>query len=212
MAYMDVEFLLAVLGVILLSMSLHEVAHAYVAYWLGDDTARAQGRLTMNPIKHIDPVMSIAVPLLLAATGGPIFGGAKPVPLNTNRIKSGDMGVALVAVAGPLVNLLLAYIAFCVVYYAQVPIDSGWGRYGLLMVQVNLGFFVFNMIPIPPLDGSRILYAFAPGFIQSAMEKLERFGLLIVLGAVILLSPFLMSFMGSAVRFIIVDVFGRLVI
>ncbi|MCL2869519.1 site-2 protease family protein [Candidatus Saccharibacteria bacterium] len=209
---MNIWYLLAVLVIILLSMSLHEMSHAYVAYWLGDDTARAQGRLTLNPLKHIDPVMSIAVPLLFALSGGPIFGGAKPVPLNFSRIKGGNVGIALVAIAGPLVNLILAYLAFCVVYYAHVPVDAGWGFYVFLAVQVNLGFFVFNLIPIPPLDGSRVLYALAPQFIQTAMEKMERFGLIIMIALVLVFGSFLTAFMGNAINFIIVDIFGRLVL
>jgi len=209
---MNLEYLLGALVIILFSMSLHEMAHAYVAYWLGDDTARAQGRLTLNPLKHIDPVMSVLVPLLLALSGGPIFGGAKPVPLNFSRIKGGSFGVALVAMAGPLVNLILAYLAFCLVFYSGVSVSAGWGSYAFLAVQINLGFFVFNLIPIPPLDGSRVIYALAPQFIQSAMERIERYGLFIMLGLILIFGSFLMSFMSGAINFIVINIFSRLVV
>jgi Zn-dependent protease len=206
------ESLLLALVIILISMSLHELAHGFVAYQLGDDTAKAQGRLSLNPLKHLDPVMSVAVPLLLALSGGPIFGGAKPVPINTNRIKGGNFGLALVAMAGPLTNLVLAYIAFCIVYYTGADIVSGWGSFTVLVMQINLGFFVFNLIPIPPLDGSRVIYALAPEFIQSAMEKIEQYGLFVVLALVLVLGSGLMSFMGSAIQFIVIDIFMKLVI
>ena len=108
----DVLGIVIVLGVILVSMILHELAHGLVAYALGDTTAKEEGRLTLNPIKHIDPVFSVAVPLILYLTGGPIFGGAKPVPVNSRNLKFGVWGMALVAIAGPLTNFILALVAF----------------------------------------------------------------------------------------------------
>ena len=104
--------LVLVLGVILLSMTLHEAMHGFVAYWLGDDTAKREGRLTLNPIKHLDPFLSIVLPLALFLVGAPVFGGAKPVPFNPDRVRGEEWGAALVAAAGPLTNLLLAFITF----------------------------------------------------------------------------------------------------
>ncbi len=196
--------------VILVSMTLHEMAHGWVAYALGDITPKAQGRLTPNPLKHIDPVMSLALPLLLALTGGPIFGGAKPVQINTNKLKGGEYGFALVALAGPLTNLVLAYIGF-VLFHVISPANPLAIQVFVLFVQINLGFFIFNLIPIPPLDGSRIIYALAPDFIKRGMEKIERNGIFIVLIIVLLLGSFLSTFMMNAVNFFI-DLFSHLVI
>ena len=115
----DIVNILIVLVVILLSMTLHEAMHAFMGYFLGDDTAKAQGRLTLNPLKHIDPFMTILLPILLALTpGAPIFGGAKPVPFNPNRVRYGEWGAALVAVIGPLTNFLFAFFLFGVGFFS----------------------------------------------------------------------------------------------
>jgi Zn-dependent protease len=199
------------LVVIIVSMTLHELAHGYVAYWLGDDTAKAQGRLSLNPVKHLDPILSLALPLMLAIAGGPIFGGAKPVPLNLTRIKWGDIGVACTAIAGPLTNLLIAYILFLVFHYSSVQTDSIAGLVLIMGVQINLGFFIFNMIPIPPLDGSRILYALAPEFVKRFMDQVEKYGFAIILVLVVFCGALLSAYMVNAISFFI-DVFSQLVI
>ena len=103
-------YIAIVLGVILLSMTLHEAMHGFVAFWLGDDTAKREGRLTLNPIKHLDPFLSILLPLGLAIVGAPIFGGAKPVPFNPDRVRGEEWGAALVAIAGPLTNLIISFV------------------------------------------------------------------------------------------------------
>jgi len=160
---------------IVTAISLHEYMHAQVAYWLDDDLAHAHGRTSLNPLKHIDIFTTILLPLGLALAGLPVFGVAKPVPINTSRIKFNEWGMALVAVCGPLTNLLLAVIAS-----GLVRLSVGHQIAGLfsIFMQVNLGFFVFNMIPWPPLDGSRILYALAPDFLRKIMEQIEGFGLI----------------------------------
>lgn len=178
--------LVIILGVILFSMVLHELAHGLVAYLLGDDTAKEDGRLTLNPAKHIDPVMSILVPVLLYMSGGPIFGGAKPVPVDTRNLKFGAWGMALVAVAGPITNFLIALVGFLVGYFSGWLNDPGiLGTIFTELVLVNLGFGIFNLIPIPPLDGSRVLYALAPDVVREGMEKFERIGIIIVMILVI---------------------------
>lgn len=202
---MNIEGVLIIFGVIIISMTLHEAVHAFVGYFLGDDTAKAQGRLTLNPLKHIDPVLTIAMPILLYIMGGPIFGGAKPVPLNPSRIRRGEWGMALVAVAGPLTNLLLAFIAFGIgVIFGVISTDgiaaTLAGQIIWLFVQVNLGFFIFNMLPIPPLDGSRVLYALAPEGARRVMEQIERYGLVIVLLIVLVASPVLSTIMLGAMQ------------
>ena len=198
-----------VLGVILLSMTLHEAMHAFMGYFLGDDTAKAQGRLTLNPIKHIDPFMTILLPVILALTpGAPIFGGAKPVPFNPNRVRYGDWGAALVAIAGPLTNFLIAFLAFGVGVLSGVITSQGveatlLGQIIMLTMSVNLGFFVFNMLPIPPLDGSRVLYAFAPEAVRRGMEMIERYGVMVIFAIVLIASPVISQIMVTCMNAII---------
>ena len=177
--------------IILVSMTLHEVMHGFVANMLGDPTAADQGRLTLNPLKHIDPFLTILLPVLLAVAGLPIFGGAKPVPFNPNRVRHGEWGVALVSIAGPLTNLLIAFITFGVgavsgIITEQGIINSTFGLVIALTISVNLGFFAFNILPIPPLDGSRVLYAFAPDFLRKALMTIERYGIIFVFAIVLL--------------------------
>lgn len=178
---MDIVHIITIIVVILLSMTLHEAMHAFMGYWLGDDTAKSEGRLTLNPIKHIDPFLTILLPVLLFLMNGPIFGGAKPVPFNPQRVRYGEWGAALVALAGPLTNLLIAFIAYGVLALTGIATGSQIGFFLIVMVQVNLGFFIFNMLPIPPLDGSRVLYAFAPEFVRRGMEFIEQYGLIFVM-------------------------------
>ena len=163
------------------SIILHELAHGIVAYRLGDQTAKLNGRLTLNPIKHIDPFMSILLPVLLAMANMPIFGGAKPVPINTRNLKGGAWGFALVAIAGPLTNLILAFIFFLFGHFTGAFYVDGFG--GLLCyigMVLNMGFCLFNIIPIPPLDGSRVLYALAPDGARAFMETIEKNGIIII--------------------------------
>lgn len=197
---MDITYLVIVLVTILLSMTLHEVMHAFMGYFLGDDTAKAQGRLTLNPLKHIDPVMTIALPLMLAIMNGPIFGGAKPVPFNPDRVRYGEWGAAMVALAGPITNFLIAFVVFGIGVVSGVisadGIASGiWGTVVMTAIQVNLGFFMFNILPIPPLDGSRVLYALAPGPVRAIMEQIERYGVFLVFAIVLLGSSVLSQIM-----------------
>jgi len=203
---MGIEFIVIVLGVILVSMTLHEAMHGFMAYYLGDDTAKLQGRLTLNPIKHIDPFLTIILPVLLALSGGPIFGGAKPVPFNPARVKYDEWGAALVALAGPLTNLIIAFVSFGVATLLGIDIMhaanlSLFGVILTLLVQVNLGFFVFNMIPIPPLDGSRVLYALAPDFVRRGMEAIESFGVIGIFLIVFLANSFIATYMSRAIDF-----------
>ena len=205
---MNFEMILIVFGVILISMTLHEAVHAFVGYWLGDDTAKAQGRLTLNPLKHIDPFLTLILPMFLAIAGGPIFGGAKPVPLNPGRIRYGEWGMALVAIAGPLTNLVLAFLMFGIGVVSGVISSSGVsdtliGTIIITSIYVNLGFFIFNILPIPPLDGSRVLYALAPDFAKKIMEQMERYGLVFILIIVLVASPVITSIMSQGMKLIL---------
>ena len=197
--------MIIVLVTILLSMTLHEAMHAFMGYFLGDDTAKAQGRLSLNPIKHIDPIMTIALPLFLAVMGGPIFGGAKPVPFNPHKVRYGEWGAALVAIAGPLTNLLIAFVVFGVGVLSGVITSAGVeatlaGQIIITAVSVNLGFFVFNMLPIPPLDGSRVLYALAPDPVRAGMEYIERYGIFLVFGLVLIGASVLGQIMAGGIN------------
>lgn len=183
--------------IIVLSMTIHEATHAYVGFWLGDDTAKLQGRLTLNPLKHIDPFLTIFLPLLLAIVGAPVFGGAKPVPFNPHNVRWGDWGSAIIALAGPISNFVMAFVAFGIWVIVGAPIDIlGWVLN--IFIIINLGFFVFNMIPIPPLDGSRVIYALAPDFVRRGMEIIEQFGLIAIFTLIILGGAVFNSFMLGA--------------
>ena len=199
----DIVNLLIVLGVILVSMTLHEAMHAFVSYWLGDDTAKNEGRLTLNPIKHIDPFLTILLPLGLALIGAPIFGGAKPVPFRPDMVKGGDWGAALVAIGGPLTNLFIAFISYGVWALVGTPVEGIGAQILIMMISVNLGFFIFNMLPIPPLDGSRVIYALAPEFVRTGMRFIEQFGIILVFILVLVAGPLLGSYMSAVMDFII---------
>ena len=209
--------IIVVLIVILLSMTIHEAMHAFMGYVLGDNTAKEEGRLTLNPIRHIDPVMTILLPLIMVILHAPVFGGAKPVPFNPNRVRFGDWGAALVALSGPITNLIIAFIAFGVGVFSGVINNAGAAQptiFGLIIstaVSVNLGFFVFNMLPIPPLDGSRILYAVAPDGIRGVMQKIEQNGILLVMIIVVLFSDVIGQVMSGCIQAILrvfMNIFG----
>lgn len=204
----DPVYIALVIAVVLMSMTLHEAMHAYTSYWLGDDTAKREGRLTLNPIAHIDPFLTLALPVMLAILGLPIFGGAKPVPFNPMRVRYEEFGAALVGLAGPLTNLVIAFVVFG--FYALLGTPAGFlGEAMVLTVLVNLGFFIFNMLPIPPLDGSRLLYALAPDGARRFMEVIERQGILLVFAAVLLFSSQIGQFI-LGVRDVIVAVFAAI--
>ena len=209
--------IIIVLTVILLSMTIHEAMHAFMGYVLGDNTAKEEGRLTLNPIRHIDPVMTILLPLIMVVLHAPVFGGAKPVPFNPNRVRFGDWGAALVALSGPITNLVIAFIVFGVGVFSGVINSAGAVQstiFGLIIstaVSVNLGFFVFNMLPIPPLDGSRILYAVAPDSVRGIMQKIEQNGILLVMIIVVLFSDVIGQVMLGCIQAILrvfMNIFG----
>ena len=179
----NILYIIIILVIVVGSVILHELSHGIVAYWLGDHTAKDAGRLTFNPIKHIDPYMSILVPVVLYILNAPVFGGAKPVPINTKNLKWKEWGMALVAAAGPFMNFILAFICFLIGHFTGML----YGSFGELpafifteLVFINLGFMLFNLIPIPPLDGSRILYAISPDFFRDVLMRLEQYGIFIV--------------------------------
>ena len=189
------------LGVLLFSVSIHEVMHGVVAYKLGDDLAHSHGRLTLNPLAHIDPFLSIIMPgLFLLIGAAPIF-AAKPVPINTARINGGNYGLAIVGLAGPLSNLVLAFIAGTVLL--NTDLTGLIGQIIIELLYINVGLFTFNMLPLPPLDGSRLLYAVAPEPLQRIMEQIETYGLLFVIGILLLAGPVLQPILRTMNEFVL---------
>jgi Zn-dependent protease len=173
---------------ILIAITFHEAAHAYAAWRLGDDTALRAGRVTFNPLKHVDAFGTIVVPALLLVAGSPfLFGWAKPVPVAFNRLTRPRRDMALVAVAGPLTNVMLAFASAMLlhlVWLAPEPTSRWLAQTLYQSLVLNLVLAIFNLLPIPPLDGSRILLSVMPGVLARPYAKLERFGLLILLGLV----------------------------
>lgn len=194
----DILQLVIVLVIIVGSVILHELAHGVVAYWLGDRTAKDAGRLTLNPIKHIDPFMSILVPVVLYLLRAPVFGAAKPVPVNFRNLKWREWGMALVAFAGPFTNFLIALVAFLISHFSgSIYHFNGEIPYLIAAetIIINLGFMIFNLLPIPPLDGSRILYAIAPDVVRRFLLQVEQYGIIIVYVLVLLLGEVFSGFM-----------------
>jgi Zn-dependent protease len=157
--------------------------HAYAGYALGDPTAREEGRLSLNPLRHIDPFMTVILPIMtLIIFHYPVL-AAKPVPFNPNRVKYNEFGGALIALAGPMSNLAIAFILSIIL--RQFPNNAFADSVLINGVWLNVILFIFNLIPIPPLDGSRVLYAFAPEWLQEFMLKIEPMGLFLIFGIVI---------------------------
>jgi len=165
-----------------MSVVVHEVMHGYAALALGDPTAKYQGRLTLNPLSHLDPIGSFVIPLLGYFAGGFIIGWAKPVPFNPYNLRNQKWGEAIVAIAGPLSNISLAIIFGLVLRFSSVEtfLNQSFLSLAGYVVLINITLAVFNLVPIPPLDGSKILFAFLPYKWQSFRESFERFGLILV--------------------------------
>ncbi len=172
MSNIVVNFLI-VLPIIIFSVIVHENAHGIAAFLLGDKTAKNAGRLSLNPIKHIDPFGSVLLPLILAFTGMPIFGYAKPVPINPRYFKDQRRGMMLTAAAGPASNLLTAAF-FAQLYKFIVPL-SLYSQILSFVVLINVVLAVFNLLPIPPLDGSKVLAGFIPSSMLKSYYRFEYF-------------------------------------
>lgn len=168
-------------AILVISVIVHEISHGYMADYLGDPTARLKGRLTLNPIPHIDPLGSIIVPGLLALLPGSIiFGWAKPVPYNPHNLNN-RYGNALVAAAGPASNFFLAGVAALAYRLTPIAASSPLGMFVLAVILINVVLAVFNLVPIPPLDGSKILFDFLPARLRYIRNYLEQYGFMILL-------------------------------
>ena len=179
--------------ILIISVVIHEVCHGFAAEALGDDTARHAGRLTLNPIAHLDLFGSIVLPALLVISGSPfLFGWAKPVPYNPDNLRNKKWGTIAVAGAGVLANLFIATIFGLLIRFT---INSNFSVhfYAItsIIVLVNLGLAIFNLVPIPPLDGSKILFSFAPYSWKGVINFLERYGFFVLLVFIVLFSDYL---------------------
>ena len=183
----DFQTLLIYIIPLLFAITLHEAAHGWAASKLGDHTARMMGRVTLDPTKHIDPIGTIAIPLvLLLSSSGFVFGWAKPVPINFNALRNGKNGMIWVALAGPGANIVMAICWLFVMIIAinmNITVLIEMGRVGIL---VNCVLAVFNLLPIPPLDGSRVISALLPNRLAYQYNQLEQYGLYILLGLMFL--------------------------
>ncbi len=191
--YSPVQKLILVIVPLVLAIVFHEVAHGWVANKLGDPTARMLGRLSLNPLKHIDPLMTVVLPLITYISTGIAFGGAKPIPVTAQNFRNPRRGMALVAAAGPGANALMA-IAWLVLanvvglFAGQYPQLVPLAVMGYIGWQANLMIGIFNLIPIPPLDGSRVIAPFLPRAAVRAMDRMEPYGLFIIFGFILLIN------------------------
>ncbi len=175
--------MLQIFGIIVLIFSaiIHEYMHGWMAERLGDNTAKDAGRLTLNPIPHLDPFGSIILPALMSLSGtGIIFGWAKPVPFNPNNLNDQKWGSAKVAIAGPLGNLIIALMLGLSLRFIEIANPTMIALFAMA-IMINLVLMLFNLVPIPPLDGSKVLMAFLPFNWQIQFMKLERYGMILVL-------------------------------
>ena len=188
---------------VLLAITLHEAAHAWVAWKLGDDTAKRQGRVTANPINHVDPIGTFLLPGFLLLTGSSfLFGWARPVPVAFQRLRNPRRDMVLVAIAGPASNLAMAIIAALLIHLVEyVPtVATEWVAQNLMnAIRINLLLAAFNMLPIPPLDGGRVAVGLLPDFLARPLASVERYGFMILLG-VLLFLPMVGNFIGIKIN------------
>jgi Zn-dependent protease len=195
LADLDLVRIGLMLAVLVSSLTVHEAAHAWAADRLGDSTARRLGRLTLNPIAHIDPIGTLLFPILAATTGLPLIGWAKPVPVDMRNLKAPRRDFALVAAAGPASNLLMAVAGAAVV----APMTAGAGGSPLLalllgFVSLNVLLALFNMLPVPPLDGGNVLIGLLPEPAARVVERLRPYGIIVLYG--LMLSGLLWTLVG----------------
>jgi Zn-dependent protease len=174
---------------VLIAITIHEAAHGFVAWRCGDETAYRQGRITFNPLRHIDPFGTILLPLIMFFAGGFLFGYAKPVPINPNRFHSYRRDMVLVAAAGPGSNFMLAVLSALLLYITPyLPVVAGQWAVQMLSasITINIVLALFNLLPLLPLDGGRVVGALLPGRLSTAFGRTERYGMLILIALIFL--------------------------
>jgi Zn-dependent protease len=194
--------LVYLLVAMLLAIVLHEFSHAWAGHMLGDRTAHDHGRLSLNPLVHIDPLTTILLPIMLILAHSPVlFGAARPVPFNPLGVRYGKWGVVIVALAGPLTNILLAIFFALWLQTGLVP-SYGFELF-IRIITTNVAFGLFNLIPFPPLDGSRLLYAVVPMPVREVMDRIERAGIAAVFVLLFLLGPIFLPYLNLATGYIV---------
>lgn len=175
---MDITFIFSI-AILIVSVVIHEVCHGIAALSQGDATAKYEGRLTLNPLAHIDPIGSIVVPLLLYLTGtGILLGWAKPVPVNPYNFRNRRVGEFIVAFAGPLSNICIALISGLTLRFFADALPSATAQILVITTLTNLVLAIFNLVPVPPLDGSKIVFSLLPAHLEHIREGIERYGLI----------------------------------
>ena len=191
--------LIILVPVLLLSMMAHELAHGYIAYRMGDPTAKSRGRLSLNPLRHLDP-LGTAMFVITYLFSGFMFGWAKPVPVSPYYFKNRQRGMAIVGIAGPITNFIIAIIFALVLNWVAPAADGRVFTVLFLLFEINVVLGLFNLIPIPPLDGSRVLGAFLPRRAYEKWVEFDRYGFMLVIAVIILFQGPVFRVIGAAIN------------
>lgn len=205
---MDVLNAIFQIVILIFSVVVHEVSHGVVANRLGDPTAKYAGRLTLNPLKHLDPFGSVILPILTFMFGGFIFGWARPVPYNPNNLRDPKRGAGLIGAAGPISNALIATVFALVLRFnfpALLPetLAAGFVQILVFIILINLILAIFNLVPIPPLDGSKVLFAFLPNRYGNIQMFLERWGLFLIILFLFFFAQILLPIVGFLFKLLV---------